>query len=76
VNSTAKVKAILLERLGVEQDDLDPDARLLEDLNADSLDVVDVILDLEEALDIEIADEDANKWKTVGDVLAFVKAHS
>ena len=74
VNLSDKVKQILAEQLSVDQADL-TDNTSFDDLNADSLDVVEVIMALEEEFDIEIPDEDAEKITTVGDAIAYVESH-
>lgn len=72
MNLSDKVKQILAEQLSVDQADL-TDNTSFDDLNADSLDVVEVIMALEEEFDIEIPDEDAEKIRTVGDVIEYIK---
>lgn len=67
-----RVKEIIADQLGVEIDKLVPDAKFVEDLGADSLDVVELIMSFEEEFNIEIPDEDAEKIKTVGDVLNYL----
>ena len=67
-----KVRGLMAEQLGVEPGEMRPDANILEDLGADSLDVVEMVMAIEEAFDIEIADEDAEAMRTVGDVEAYV----
>ncbi len=68
-----KVKEILVEQLGVSEDEISMDSSLLDDLGADSLDLVELIMALEQEFDVEIPDEDAEKIKTVGDAVNFVK---
>jgi len=68
-----KVKAIIQEQLSVESDEIVPTARFLEDLGADSLDIVELIMALEEAFDIEIPDEDVEKVACVGDVVEYIQ---
>ncbi len=67
-----RIKEIIADQLGVEVDKLTPDAKFVEDLGADSLDVVELIMSFEEEFDIEIPDEDAEKIKTVGDVINYL----
>ncbi len=67
-----RVRGLMSEQLGVELGEMRPDADILEDLGADSLDVVEMVMAIEEAFDIEIADEDAEAMRTVGDVEAYV----
>ena len=67
-----RVQSLIAEQLGVEPGELRPDADILDDLGADSLDVVELVMAIEEAFDIEIADEDAEAMRTVGDVEAYV----
>lgn len=70
---TAKVKEIIVEELGVEASEVTPEANFIEDLGADSLDTVELIMKFEEEFDIDIADEDAEKLTTVGAVIAFLE---
>lgn len=68
-----KVKSIVAEQLGVEADDIKMETSF-DDLNADSLDVVELIMALEEEFDIEIPDEEAEKIKNVGDAVDYIKS--
>ncbi len=68
-----RVKEIIAEQLGVEKEKITPEAKFVEDLGADSLDVVELIMAFEEEFGIEIPDEDAEKIQTVGDVIAYLK---
>jgi acyl carrier protein len=68
-----KVKEIIADQLGVEVDKVVPDAKFIDDLGADSLDVVELIMAFEEEFGIEIPDEDAEKIQTVGDVINYLK---
>jgi acyl carrier protein len=67
-----KVNAIIVERLGVEGSALVPEANLLDDLGADSLDVVELVMALEEEFGIEVPDEDVEGIRTVGDIVTYV----
>ena len=68
-----KVKEIIVEQLGVEEDDVTPSAKFIEDLGADSLDTVELVMAFEEEFDLEIPDEDAEKITTVGDAISYIK---
>ncbi|MDR2639360.1 MAG: acyl carrier protein [Helicobacteraceae bacterium] len=68
-----EVKAIVVEQLSVHEDDVKESARFVEDLNADSLDVVELVMALEEKFDVEIPDNDAEKIKTVGDAIKYIE---
>jgi len=70
-----QLKEIVVDKLGVEESDIVPDASFIDDLNADSLDLVELIMSLEETFDIEIPDEDAEKIQTVGDAMAYLEEH-
>ena len=70
-----KVKAIIVEQLGVEEDSVTAEASFIDDLGADSLDIVELIMALEEEFDLEIPDEEAEKIRTVGDVVEYIKNH-
>ncbi|WP_298615567.1 acyl carrier protein [uncultured Thermosynechococcus sp.] len=69
-----KVKAIVADQLSVDPEKVVPEASFAEDLNADSLDSVELIMALEEAFGVEIPDEEAEKLKTVQDVLDFINS--
>jgi len=71
-----KVKAIIREQLSVSEEDVVPQASFVDDLGADSLDLVEMIMAMEEAFNISIADEDAEKIKTVQDAINYIQAHS
>lgn len=70
-----KVKEIIAEKLSVNEDDVTMDSSFLDDLNADSLDLVELMMALEDELDTEIPDEEAENFKTVGDVVKYLKNH-
>lgn len=69
-----KVKAILCEQLDVEEEKVTAEASIVDDLGADSLDVVDLVMSLEEEFDIEIPDEDVENMKTVGDIVKYIES--
>lgn len=69
------VKAVVVEQLSVDASEVKPESRFIEDLNADSLDVVEFVMALEEKFSIEIPDEEAEKIKTVNDVVAYIEAN-
>jgi acyl carrier protein len=71
-----KVKEIIADQLGVDEEEIVSDARFIEDLGADSLDLVELIMALEEEFDLEIPDEDAEKISTVGDAVEYIKNNS
>ena len=70
-----KVKGIIVEQLGVTEASVTAEASFIDDLGADSLDIVELIMALEEEFDTEIPDEDAEKVVTVGDVVDYIKEH-
>ena len=70
------VQNILVEQLGVDADVVTMDANFIDDLNADSLDIVELVMAMEQEFDISIPDEDAERIKTVGDAVRFIKANS
>lgn len=72
----AKVKQIICEQLSVAEEDVVAEASFVDDLGADSLDLVEMIMAMEEAFDISIADEDAEKIKSVQDAWDYVEAHA
>ena len=72
----AKVKEIIAKQLGVDMEKVTPEASFIDDLGADSLDTVELVMAFEEAFNIEIPDEDAEKIQTVGDAFAYIKSHS
>ena len=70
-----KVKSIIVEQLGATESSVTMEASFIDDLGADSLDIVELIMALEEEFDTEIPDEDAEKVVTVGDVVEYIKDH-
>jgi acyl carrier protein len=71
----AKVREIISEQLGVAPDEIKPESSFVEDLGADSLDIVELVMALEEQYGMEISDEDAEKIRTVNDVVGYIEAH-
>jgi acyl carrier protein len=71
-----RVKRIVIERLGVEEAEVTTEASFKDDLGADSLDVVELVMELEDEFDLEISDEDAEKITTVGEVVNYIQSHS
>ena len=71
-----KVKSIIVEQLGATESSVTMEASFIDDLGADSLDIVELIMALEEEFDTEIPDADAEKVVTVGDVVEYIKEHS
>jgi len=74
--SEDRAKEIIAKELEVSPDQLKPDAKFIEDLGADSLDTVELVMALEEEFGLDIPDEDADKMKTVGDALEYLRAHA
>ena len=72
----SKVKDIIVEQLGVSADQVKPEAKFIEDLGADSLDTVELVMAYEEEFGIEVPDEDAEKLQSVGDVVSYVNSAS
>ncbi len=68
----AKVTAIIVEKLGIDEDDITNDASFTNDLGADSLDTVELIMEFEKEFDVTIPDEDAEKIATVGDAISYL----
>ena len=69
-----RVSAIIVEQLGVTKEELTPRASFIDDLGADSLDIVELVMAMEEEFDIEIPDDDAEKIQPIEDVITYVKA--
>ncbi|MDE2876271.1 MAG: acyl carrier protein [Gemmatimonadota bacterium] len=72
----ARVKEIIVEELGVEADKVTPDASFVDDLGADSLDTVELVMAFEEEFGIDIPDEDAEQMRTVGDAISYIDKHA
>lgn len=70
-----KIRGIVVEQLGVEASQVTPDAHFINDLGADSLGTVELIMSLEEAFDIDIPDDKAEQIRTVGDALIYIEQH-
>ncbi len=68
-----KIKKIIVEQLGVSEEMVHEDATFIDDLSADSLDIVELVMGIEEEFDIEIPDQDAEKIVSVGDVIKYIK---
>jgi len=75
-NVQERVKNIIVEQLGVEADQVKPEAQFVNDLGADSLDTVELIMALEEEFDIEIPDDKAEKIKTVGEAVEYIEQNA
>ena len=71
-----KVKQIIVEQLGVDEAEVTPTTHFVDDLGADSLDIVELVMAFEEAFEIEIPDEDAEKITTVKDAIDYIQAHT
>ncbi|HEV2236025.1 MAG TPA: acyl carrier protein [Ktedonobacterales bacterium] len=72
----ARLKPVIAEQLGVDEAEVKEDASFTEDLNADSLDLVELIMSLEEQFKLQISDEDAEKLTTVGEAVEFIYEHT
>lgn len=73
VEIPAKIKEVIVEQLGVDAERVRAEANFIDDLGADSLDIVELVMAMEEEFDIEIPDEEAEKLKTVSDVVTYLK---
>jgi acyl carrier protein len=71
-----RVKQIIVEQLGANESEVNPNAKFIDDLGADSLDLVELVMALEEEYNMEISDEDAEKIQSVGDAIEYIKAHA
>ena len=74
-NIEAKVKSIIADQLGVGEDEIKHESSFIEDLGADSLDIVELVMAMEEEFEVEIPDEEAENIKTVGDAINYVNTH-
>ena len=70
----SKITKVIVEKLGVTEDQVKPEAAFIDDLGADSLDQVELVMALEDEFDLEIPDEDAEKLKKVGDVISYIQS--
>jgi acyl carrier protein len=70
-----KVKEIIAKQMGANKDQVTPETSFINDLGADSLDTVELVMELEDAFDMSIPDEDAEKMQTVGDAINYIKEH-
>ena len=70
-----RIKEIIVEQLGVNENEVTPEAKFVDDLGADSLDLVELVMALEEEYNMEISDEDAEKILSVGDVIEYIQSH-
>jgi acyl carrier protein len=70
-----RVKEIIVEQLGVNESEVKPEAKFVDDLGADSLDLVELVMALEEEYNMEISDEDAEKILSVGDAITYIQGH-
>lgn len=75
MSAEERLKKIIAKELSVSEDEVTPDASFIEDLNADSLDLVELIMALEEEFNVKISDEEADKIKTVRDAIEYVREH-
>ena len=75
IDLSVRIQSIVADQLGVEQAEVTKDASILDDLGADSLDVVELVMTLEDAFDIEVPDDAVEEMRTIGDVQRFVEAH-
>lgn len=73
---TAKLTALIVARFGVKAEEVRPDASFIDDLGADSIDIVELVIDIEKAFDLAILDEDAEKIATVQDAIDYIKDHA
>jgi acyl carrier protein len=71
-----RIRRIIVDRLGVAESEVTAEASFKDDLGADSLDVVELIMELEDEFDLEISDDDAEKITSVGEVVAYIESHA
>jgi len=75
METEAKVRSIIAEQLGVSEGEIKPGSSFIEDLGADSLDIVELVMAMEEEFEVEIPDEEAERIKTVQDAVTYLNAH-
>jgi acyl carrier protein len=73
---TTRVKSIIVDKLGVDESEVTPEASFTNDLGADSLDTVELIMEFEKEFEISISDQDAEKIGTVGDAISYMETHA
>lgn len=73
---TSRVKSIIVDKLGVDESEVTPEASFTNDLGADSLDTVELIMEFEKEFEISISDQDAEKIGTVGDAISYMETHA
>jgi acyl carrier protein len=73
MNLEERITDLIVEQLGVSRDEIAPEAAFIDDLGADSLDIVELVMAMEETFDVEISDEDAEKIQTIGDAISYLK---
>ena len=71
-----RVAEIIVEQLGVSKDEVNPKASFIDDLGADSLDIVELVMAMEEEFDVEIPDDDAERIQTIGDAIKYILEHA
>ena len=74
-NIESQVVDVIVEQLGVDREKVTPDAKFIDDLGADSLDTVELVMSFEEKFSVDVPDEEAEKLKSVSDVVAYIKEH-
>jgi acyl carrier protein len=72
----ARIRSIVADQLGIDRGEVTPDASILDDLGADSLDVVELVMAIEDEFNIEVPDEDVERMRTIGDMERYVTEHS
>lgn len=72
-NMESRVADIIIEQLGATREEIVPEASFIDDLGADSLDIVELVMAMEETFDVEIPDDDAEKIQTIGDAVSYLK---